>query len=431
MNLILQRFLFLFLWLFSVLAEAQDTLNIVHYNLLNYGNITTYCTNNNNNIDQKDAYLKTIIAYTKPDVFTVNEMGASLSNAQRILSNVLNVNGINYYARAGYQNFSGGSLANMLFYDSRKLTLLSQNAIPTSTRDFNFYTFQPKIPSHVQLADTAYITFIVVHLKAGTTSSDATERASMTQTLMNYLAANNLNGNYVLMGDMNLYNSSEQAYQNLINYSGESYRFYDPVNKQGSWHENSLFADWHTQSTSSSGNGCMSSGGLDDRFDFILASKDIMQGNRRYTYVPGSYKTIGNDGLHYNTSIVSSPTNSSVPANVLSALSANSDHLPVQLKIKSDTLLSVAENEDLHIHVSLFPNPASDYLTINISASLGLNLDFKLLNLTGQKVSEGEMDAQSTEHRLSLQNIPAGIYFLHITEAVSGISTTKKLIINR
>ena len=43
----------------SLIGNAQeDTIRVMHYNLLNYGNYTSYCTSLNNNIDNKDDYLK-------------------------------------------------------------------------------------------------------------------------------------------------------------------------------------------------------------------------------------------------------------------------------------------------------------------------------------------------------------------------------------
>ena len=39
---------------------AQDTLTIIHYNLLNYGLSAYGCNNTNNNPDDKDSYLRII-----------------------------------------------------------------------------------------------------------------------------------------------------------------------------------------------------------------------------------------------------------------------------------------------------------------------------------------------------------------------------------
>jgi len=119
------------------------------------------------------------------------------------------------------------------------------------------------------------MTFMALHLKAGSYSSDAQTRADMTAALMNYLNVENVTGNNLAMGDFNVYSSSEEAFQNLVNYSNAALRFYDPVNQLGAWNNNGSFADYHTQSTHTNDDGCHASGGLDDRFDFNLISNEV------------------------------------------------------------------------------------------------------------------------------------------------------------
>ena len=46
------------------------------------------------------------------------------------------------------------------------------------------------------------------------------------------------------------------------------------------------------------------SGGLDDRFDFILYSDDVLNGTNGVNYIPNSCKSIGNDGNHFNIAII-------------------------------------------------------------------------------------------------------------------------------
>ncbi|MDD3630671.1 MAG: hypothetical protein PHF55_06600, partial [Bacteroidales bacterium] len=48
--------------LYSI-VYSQDTIKVMTYNLLNYGNNTSYCTPSNNNVSEKNEYLKTIIDY--------------------------------------------------------------------------------------------------------------------------------------------------------------------------------------------------------------------------------------------------------------------------------------------------------------------------------------------------------------------------------
>lgn len=80
----------------------------------------------------------------------------------------------------------------------------------------------------------------------------------------------------------------------------------------GSWNNNDFFASVHSQSTHTSGD-CFSTGGSDDRFDFILTSDEIINGTDYMKLVPGSYKALGQDGQHFNDRLTGSPQNNSVP----------------------------------------------------------------------------------------------------------------------
>ncbi len=145
----------------SVGAFAQeDTVRVMQYNLLNYGNYTSYCNTNNNNVDDKDGYLTTILDYVQPDIFTVNELGVDfvgLENqyAQRILDNTLNINGVTKYQKA--EHTGGSYLVNMLYYNSDKLVLHSQDFISNDANNeglvreidfYNLYHNDPNLASH-------------------------------------------------------------------------------------------------------------------------------------------------------------------------------------------------------------------------------------------------------------------------------------------
>src|SRR5210317_61508 len=87
------RLISILIFFFAVLfLNAQDTIRVMHYNLLYYGN-SSFCTESNNNTDLKDAYLRTILTYSKPDIITVNEMSYQSTFQQRILSEVMNQSG--------------------------------------------------------------------------------------------------------------------------------------------------------------------------------------------------------------------------------------------------------------------------------------------------------------------------------------------------
>ena len=81
------------------------------------------------------------------------------------------------------------------------------------------------------------------------------------------------------MGDYNIDASVEQSYRNLVGVGGGGPgQMFDPLNQPGTWHDNGLFAAIHTQSTRVAQIGGGASGGMDDRFDFQLATSPMMDG---------------------------------------------------------------------------------------------------------------------------------------------------------
>ena len=114
---------------------------------------------------------------------------------------------------------------------------------------------------------------------------------------------------------------------------------YDPL-PAGSWHDNASFASIHSQSTRISQFGGGATGGLDDRFDFILFSDDVVNGTNKVKYIYNTCHSVSNDGNHLNKSIIASPVNSSVPDSVLQALYFMSDHLPVICNVEVQSPIS-------------------------------------------------------------------------------------------
>ncbi len=393
-----------------------------------YGENTSYCTAANNPLATKDSCLKKIIQYVKPDIFTANEISPSTTTHQHILDACMNVNGVTYYSKGAMTNLSNTDLSNGMFYNSQKLGLLSQSNIPTSVRDINIYKFYYKSANLSATHDTAYLTCIVMHLKAGSTADNETERATQTTTLMNYLNTLNKKDNYLVMGDFNVYTSNEQCFQNLINYTNADIRFYDPPNMLGDWNSNSSFADYHTQSThSTSTSDCPATGGMDDRFDHILESEYIKNGTNHYQYIAGTWKPIGQDGNHYNGAI-NSGTNNSAPSDIITALFNMSDHLPVNLKLLVDQSVGINKTENFISNIWV-ENPVKDELYFSLSLQKKSKLSVNILNLLGQIIFSTEIQSHeiSVNSIVPVSSLEKGIYFLQISDE-SNNSITKKFI---
>jgi endonuclease/exonuclease/phosphatase family metal-dependent hydrolase len=395
----------LLLWNFSM---AQDTVRVMHYNLLYYGVTIFDCNSTTNNINKKNAALRDIIDYVKPDIFTVNEISKYTSYHDQILDSVLNINGINYYARAGLTNFSNTVIVNQLYYDTQKFGIVSEYALVGGDRDINVYKLYYKSPELAWSTDTVFLTVIVGHLASGSYTEDATRRDNEAALVMNHVASLPNPHNYLFQGDFNVYGASEPAFQRMINNSNANIRFYDPVNKIGEWNSNPTYAAYHTQSTHTTSD-CFIGGGLDDRFDFILASLPIIMETYRIKYVPGTYTTVGQDGLHYNDAINDAPANTSAPSDVIQALYDMSDHLPVYLDLKINQTPAGIQSSSL-ADFKVFPNPATDKLYVDMPKDAGGFAHYEIFDLQGRLLSKGRLHGNS----IDVSGFSQGMYILTI-----------------
>lgn len=413
----------------QVQAQLHDTLRVMSYNLLYYGQVTSFCTSSNNNINDKDGYFETVASYIKPDLLVVNEMGASNIYGDRIIANVLNTNGETRFARANIQNNSFSNLVNAVFYDKNKLALYRtekvEKALNNSSlvRVIDVWTFYYKDPNLTQGSDTAFIHLAGMHLKAGSNASDAVDRGLATEALMDYLETEYQPGYFIAAGDMNMKSSNETAYQNLTDNAFGAYRFYDPLFPNESWSGASSFAFSHTQSTRTSG-GCFAGGGLDDRFDIMLMSEQLMEDSAAVHYIDNSYKAVGNDGNHYNMSLIDG-NNNSAPSTVLAALYDMSDHLPVIADISvrlietpvdtSDSLNGLLTRIDRSNNWQMYVY--DQQVEVQHKGTEGI---IQVRDLSGRLVLQ--LNDTKRTSRIDLSNLNAGFYIITGVDASSSLS---------
>lgn len=328
--------LILFVFLTGYFRAQNDTLTIVSYNLLNFPDGRNDCGSGNVNLPNRTDSLRKIMQYLKPDVLVACEIQTE-AGADSVLTRSLNVFGASNYEMAPFQysNGGGGTLNNAMYYNADKLVFLRQKAVLTSSRDINHYTLMVIDPNIALHRDTVFVEVHMAHLKAGSSAADQAERAGQTQIFRSYLESKPLQRNHLFCGDFNVYKSSEAAYQNLI--SGGDNPLFDPIFTPGNWNNNASFAHVHTQSPRSSGSwACGATGGMDDRFDQILVTQNVLSGSDRLSYIANSYIAVGNDGQHYNTSLLGPPINAIYPDSVVRAIYYLSDHLPVSMKVVVD-----------------------------------------------------------------------------------------------
>ncbi len=417
---------FLLFFLSLTILSAQDTIRVMHYNLLYYGN-SAFCSENTNNTDQKDAYFRQILTYTRPDIITVNEMSYQSNFQERMLSEVMNQAGYALFGMAEAPNTAQESIVNQMYFNTEKLALHSQSVAQNTIRDIDVYRLY-SLNVGLEAGDTIFLSCVAGHLKAGSNSGDEADRAEMVENTLNYLEAHGPAGNYLFMGDFNFQESSEEAFQLMTTNNDPVFRFYDPVNEIGDWHNNSSFRYVHTQSTRTAQAGnCGASGGMDDRFDFIMMNQAIHDGTDRIGYIDDSYWALGQDGKRFNETIADPPNTSGLPAYIIDALLGMSDHLPVvmELLIAEDLGTSDIRYPILDIRYS---NPVKDELKLYFTDSRIPESTITLHSVSGSLVLQDKLfPAGNSSVSVDVSDVPAGFYILRI-QSEEGYFTGKLVI---
>jgi hypothetical protein len=217
------------------------------------------------------------------------------------------------------------------------------------------------------------------------------------------------------MGDYNIKSSSEQAYQVMLNHTNTKIRMNDPINVSGVWSNNAEMASYHTQSTRTGTQSCFVSGGLDDRYDFILASTTIMNGTEGFRYIDGSYEALGQDGNRFNQSLTN-PSNFSLPQEIIDAMYNFSDHLPVKMDMECTALVS-ASQQDLYLKPTIaVANPVSDRMIINLQNCGTGEAGVTLYSLKGFAILHFKpaVGQDNTIIELDSSQLAQGIYVLQV-----------------
>lgn len=384
---------------------AQDeSLKILSYNLLNYPNSSS---------DFRADTLKKIVDYYTPDLFIMEELKSS-SGLSTILNNVFNTDGVDYYTSGTWepQHSNPGSsfkLQQNVIYNTQKLALTYETFLWTSRRDINVFKFYFKDPNLQFHHDTTSLYVIALHLKSSQGADNEAQRLSMVQILENFLDTISPDAHVIVGGDYNLYTSSEPAYQLMLNESNNIV-LDDPINTPGNWHNNSNFKNIHTQSTRTNPiNGDGAGGGMDDRFDFVMVSENLMNQNNAISVIENTYENIGNNGNCFNARIIDCENNS-VPANVINALYQMSDHIPIKMVLDIDYPFFDAINEQQYLYRVKIINQSSEELLFTIN-DFGQSYNYKIIDITGQVLVKGSSTA-SNHTTLQLNNLSIGVYFL-------------------
>ncbi len=299
----------------GVLLLSQITAQSDHvfmtYNLLNYQDEN----------DREDDFI-TVIEYVEPDIIIAEEVTGQ-TGYDHFLSDVLEVIEFGGWSGADFTNQSA-SQDIALYYRHDIFTFISTSLVSTAQSS----GLRDVVEWVIEHNDSG-VQFNVygVHFKASSGESNAQTRLTEATILRDYLNDLPSGSHFIVAGDFNIYSnssSSEPAFNMLTGAgSDDDGRLFDPVDRIGYWHNNSSYADVHTQSPRSG-----SYGGMDDRFDWIFVSEAVLDETYELNIMEETYWAVGNDGNHFNQAI-NDGNNTSVNDAVADALHDASDHLPV------------------------------------------------------------------------------------------------------
>lgn len=398
-------------------TSAQTRIKAMFYNTLNY--------NSDTESQNRTPHLKTILENVKPDLFMVCEVKNETASNYLFTNAVLPYKESFKKAPFEYSQSPATGLLQMVYYNSEKLILENTSVIPTRTRDINHYTFI--INTENSGTNPVKIDVFVTHLKASRGLENRQKRfesiGNFTQELENLPTDRHV----LFAGDFNFYTSNEPGFLSIIRDSN-AIEIVDPINRlcptfpndgidyfdENNYNStyfwnNSSFKDIHSQSTRNSQvNGDGAGGGMDDRFDFIMMSKNFNTSSDLY-YVNDSYKAVGNNGNCYNSYVSNTSCSGEFSQNLRNALYQFSDHLPIVMDIETpENVLFISKNN--HPVSFLKSNIIKNHLTLRLTEKVNL---ISIYNQLGQKIFEIK-NINKNELKINTSSFSKGVYYLKV-----------------
>ncbi len=391
--------------LIGINSWSQDTARLMFYNLLDFPEAPPA---------NRELILRDILNPIQPDIFMVAELQDN-AGSNLILNQSLNYSSNTYSAAPFVFNTSGngGTINVMLYYNSTKFSLELTDNIQTSLRDINRYQLKAKTTQ--QQTNPIILECFVAHFKASQGSSNEQIRFNMAQDFTNYINSNlSSDANVIFAGDFNFYSANESGFQQLF-IGNTIIPMNDPINQLGDWNTNSTFSAVHTQSTRTSNNPFNdfgSGGGLDDRFDFIFVSGNLLDATNEVFYVPNSYQTYGNNGNCYNDNISDSSCTGPYTQNTRNLLWNMSDHLPLVMDIQLNQTFLSSNDFSVENPIS-FPdgNVTDESLTVKLNLSFLERINsIEIYNSLGQQILTKNVSSEIT--KVDVSALSNGIYYL-------------------
>lgn len=403
-------------------AFAQTSIKVLSYNVLNYPQ---------GEIPNREDTLALILDYVQPDLFLIQELKSEAG--YNTIYNSCFSDLQDPFAQVTYvpQNSNPGSswpLQQSLIYNERLFGLAEEGIRTSPIRDMNRYKLYLKDEAHL-LGDTTFLYVFVAHLKSSQGSENEQLRLEMMEAFTAYFNTLPADALAIFGGDFNLYSSDEPAYQLLLS-PNNLLQWQDPINAPGVWSNgNYPFKQILTQSTRSSsifGDGA--GGGMDDRFDFIMATDALMNTISPIHYSPNSYFALGNNGTCYNQNITDCDEDNDVPMYILNALYHMSDHLPVVMELQTDLALNssdITQKKENKIIGSTLQHGEARF---NLVCEKSTLVELAVIDASGRFVYENEQLVNAPRSSISLPEMNPGVYHLRV-KMNEGKMITKTFII--
>ena len=332
--------------LLLVATLDASTTRFLTYNILNYSDDSS----------REENYIS-ILELIEPNLIVAQEI-ISQTGYDNFKNHVLEVLEPSSWLGAPFINQTAQQDI-ALYFKHEDFTYINTNAINTAqssgTRDVIEWTM---------MHNQSGIEFNIygVHLKASSGTSNAAQRLEEVTVLRNHLNNLNPNSKFIVAGDFNIYsnNSTSEPAFDMLTSEGENSQgqLFDPINRIGNWHNNSSFADVHTQSPRTTQFGGGANGGMDDRFDWLFISESMLSTDSDVHYMEDTYEVLGNDGNHFNDAI-NNGNNSAVSNEIANALHSASDHLPVYMDVWFDDLV-YGDSSIVISEIMINPSAVSD-----------------------------------------------------------------------
>lgn len=348
---------------------------------------------------------------------------------------------------------SGPDSESVMFYRSSKVALVPSTVAnpnpetvalggatgsPRNTYRYDFYLVGYNLPNQT-------ISCYNLHMKSSDTSADQSRRLVEANIIRDDANSFTDGRHFIVCGDLNIQASSQAAYQRFVGSElDNSGRVFDPINRDsnqgsglvGNWNNNNNYRFIHTQDPA------IGSAGMDDRFDVLLLSSGLLDGNGLdYVGQPNipfnlstwndpnhSYRVFGNDGTSFDAPMKitgNTQLGTSLAQQLMNTLKSGSTsgyqigHLPVFLDMKVPPVASVSQTTTLDfgwvdqgvpfsMPISIQNNGDTAKWTVN-----GINDLFYSFNTTGEffgpsgSFSDSQLDG-SKSHQISINTVTPG-----------------------